>query len=1145
MTHFTRFHAYMALFVVIVTFSVTVRAQQSANPDYFRGGEVDIISSSHQDIGWMDTPEKCIESRDLKVITPALERLKENPEFRFVMEDMLSLMEYLGRHPERKEEIRRLTAAGRFEWGATYNQPYESMYDGEALIRQTYLGRKWLKKNLPGCDSRTAWSPDVPGRAMQMPQILAKAGIRYLHMSRHEKGFYRWLSPDGTGVLAFSPGHYHWSGEIFRESMAQADHTTIVEKTRGFEAIAQSLSERLKADEKYYKEHGIGPRYGLIYSTDFSGPANLDELFKDWNGAVDRGNYGPDRKPFTMPKLQYATGESFLKAVSEGNPKFDTITGERPDVWLYIHGPTHHRAISAGRDAARLLTAAEEFSTIEALLSGGFGAYPADELTGAWSEAIYPDHGWGGYNGHITDRIFRDKMESGRDRARKVLDSALVSIAGRVAVKDVGIPVVVFNDLSWKRTDPVVCTVNVYGRENTMFRLVDALGRDISYQVIPGSDGGRPGDEELRIVFVAADVPSIGYKTYYLLMGESPRVTGSPVTDKNGVVENDYYRIEFAPGGIRQIFDRELNKPVLKTDKFLGAELFTMQSVGNGAGEFAEVQQPTMDGFEKLSDYKPSWMCTENGPVRSVYETARKINHCTVRERVIVYHTVKRIDCEFDLLGWDGTNSREFRLAFPLDMTGGKVAYEVPMGVVEVGKSEIAGAAGERYVQKCSEVRPREVQDWFGASDGKTGITISSSVAVFDWADPTEAAVSYPVLQPVLLASRRSCHGEGNWYLQAGDHSYRFSIYSHGGDWHNGYKLGKQSNRPLRVVSSPVTAARPSLPEEMSFCTVGPGDVIVSTVKKCEDDDTVIVRCYEVGGNDTQAAIEWFTPVVKAELTNIIEEEGVPVESTAGKIPVKMGHHAIETVKLNPQAWAYTPGDIMPPSPPVFTPSGGIYRESSLKVSLTAQPVGAEIRYTVDGTEPDERSTLYAAPLVLKGNTRIQARAFVPGRSASRASDADFRVGMSPAVKVSSVVNGLDYEYFEGSWSMMPDFSALKALKKGTAQHFGLEPADPGDNYGLRFSGYIDVPEDGIYTFYTTSDDGSRLLIDNQVLVDNDGLHWPITKEGAIALKKGRHMIVVLYFQGGGNKSFEVGYEGPGVKRQIIPDSVLFRKKTD
>ena len=154
-----------------------------------------IISSSHQDIAWMDSPEKCIVFRDTNCITPALAMMAKDPAYSFTMENMLNLAEYLERHPERAEEVGRLTREGRMEWGATFNQPYESLLTGEYLIREAYFGRLWLKKNFPGADARVYFNPDVPGRAAQMPQILAKAGIPYMVMSRYHEGFYRWASP--------------------------------------------------------------------------------------------------------------------------------------------------------------------------------------------------------------------------------------------------------------------------------------------------------------------------------------------------------------------------------------------------------------------------------------------------------------------------------------------------------------------------------------------------------------------------------------------------------------------------------------------------------------------------------------------------------------------------------------------------------------------------------------------------------------------------------------------------------------------------------------------------------------------------------------------------------------------------------------
>jgi alpha-mannosidase len=195
-------------------------------------------------------------------------------------------------------------------------------------------------------------------------------------------------------------------------------------------------------------------------------------------------------------------------------------------------------------------------------------------------------------------------------------------------------------------------------------------------------------------------------------------------------------------------------------------------------------------------------------------------------------------------------------------------------------------------------VHPREVQDWFSASDGKTGITISSDVAVFDWIDPTTNPAGNPVLQPVLLASRKSCHSEGNYYLQPGDHHYSFSLYPHKGDWKNGYRMGTQSNQPLRTVTVKPYLTGGTMPESLSFISVENDNIIISTVKKCDDEDNVIIRFYETEGRDVMTKINLFIPFRKAQLTNMIEEEGKDIEGSGKSLGIKTGHHSIETLKL-------------------------------------------------------------------------------------------------------------------------------------------------------------------------------------------------------------------------------------------------------
>ena len=844
-------------------------------------GALSIISSSHQDIAWMDSPEKCVEFRDKNVISPALALLAKDPGYAFTMENMLNLMEYIGRHPDWRDDIARFTREGRMEWGATFNQPYESLLSGEQLIRETYFGRRWIKKNFPGSDARVYFNPDVPGRSMQMPQILAKAGIPYMVMSRYHEGYYRWASPDGTSVLAYSPGHYGNAAAYLNAAPAEG---------------AKAIAEKVAKWKDYHASRGLPPQFPLLNSVDFSQPTDFGPLIKLWNGTPP----GAAGVPLTM---RYSSARRFFEALDVKTARLETITGERPNLWLYIHGPTHHWAISAQREAGRLLPAAETFNTIRALLDGSFDNYPAARFQTAWMAAIFPDHGWGGKEGQITDRLFRKKYEFARDEGREILSSALTAIAGRVKTQaGKGTPIIVFNALAWVRTDPVVCEVTA---GNAPFCIVDGSGKDVAYQILPASES-QPA-EAVRVEFVASDVPGLGYKTFYIVAGGREVDKAAPTHPL--VIENSFYRIELAPGGVKSIFDKELGREILNSGKFLGFEVFTMRSVGNGAGEFGRVQQPTMEGFDRLGLHGTAWKysAAESGSMRTVYTMEQPLKNCTVREKLVIRNDIKRIGCEVDILRWDGDPYREFRIAVPVGTDGGPVAYEVPLGVVEVGKSEIAGTGGPAYGnlvydELCSDIRPREVQNFISAGDDAFGVTLSTSVAVCDFKDPTDSPVPYPVLQPILLASRRSCHGEGNWYLQEGDHHYSFSLTSHGPGWRSGYEQGIQPNNPLIVLVNPAAGAGASLPESMSFLSLSAPNVLVCTLKKAEDDDSIILRVYDIEGKDSEARLNLFVPVKAAETVNIIEEEGTALKPAKDGLSLKIGHHAIETFRLVPEA---------------------------------------------------------------------------------------------------------------------------------------------------------------------------------------------------------------------------------------------------
>ena len=128
----------------------------------------------------------------------------------------------------------------------------------------------------------------------------------------------------------------------------------------------------------------------------------------------------------------------------------------------------------------------------------------------------------------------------------------------------------------------------------------------------------------------------------------------------------------------------------------------------------------------------------------------------------------------------------------------------------------------------------------------------------------------------------------------------------------------------------------------------------------------------------------------------------------------------------------------------------------------------------------------------------------------------------------------LAYRYYEGDWSEIPDFDKLTPVASGVAERFDVGVAKQHSNYAIRFEGTLEVDRPGGYTFHLASDDGSRITVDGKLVVNNDGIHPNAKKSGRTRLDRGRHKVVVDFFQGGGEEELEVDYEGPGVSRRPL-----------
>lgn len=829
---------------------------------YFKGGEIHIIQSSHQDIAWMDTPDYCRRERIEDIIIPALKSMEEDPDLTFEMEQVLNLMEFLEAYPEKKDEVIRRYKEKRFFWGATFNQPYEGLASGEQLVRQTYFGRKWIKENLPGCDDVTAVNADVPGRALQMPQILAKSGVKNLMISRFGEGYCDWNSPDGSGVFVYSPGDYGWATLFWK--FFDDDTFTAFKKLR----------KRLARWDTYYETYNLPPVYAVLMSCDATKPRSYSAIINEWNNIADMAEV-------PLPRLKYSSTEIFMAALRTPDARPEQICGERPDLWVYIHGPAHYDQTLDKRRASVVLPAAEFFSALNH--TAGEGTYPAAKLDRAWMASIYPDHGLGGKNGEITDRIFGDSLAVGRQLGEEVIDAQLKVLSEKVAGKKGSY--ILFNDLPFARKSPVKLP-----SKGKAVVVKDSDGKVVEHQV--------KGDS---VEFIA-EVPSMGYAAYSVTPSRK-KAKAQPECLSSNYYENKYYDIAFGDGGIIKLYDKELKCDIAETEKFALGDVYDCEYTGNGAGEFNRITDITPGSGRSLGSYRVNWVKTAEGPICAVFENKVATPNATVVQKITVYNTVKKIDFDVDLLNFDGTHNRQWRILFPLKMmnSASEVHYETPMAVSKVGQSELdripmGWAWLGSYVFHPADSHPREILNFISASGNGFGLTMSSCVAAADWIDPSREVDHYPVLQGILLSSHKSCHGEGNWYHQTGSHHYHFSISTHAEGWKNGYARALEENHPLYVCE--MTRSAGNAPAVQSFMTISDPMVWISTMKKADADDAIILRLVEMEGQDKDITVTLPFEAEKVTLCNMIEEEQATLETSGKTLKLHLGHNAIETFKL-------------------------------------------------------------------------------------------------------------------------------------------------------------------------------------------------------------------------------------------------------
>lgn len=221
---------------------------------------------------------------------------------------------------------------------------------------------------------------------------------------------------------------------------------------------------------------------------------------------------------------------------------------------------------------------------------------------------------------------------------------------------------------------------------------------------------------------------------------------------------------------------------------------------------------------------------------------------------------------------------------------------------------------------------------------------------------------------------------------------------------------------------------------------------------------------------------------------------------------------------------------------PVIEAESQIFTDQ-LRVDFKTDIPGAVVRVTTDGSEPDGRSAI-AGFMVLKNSCTVKARCFIGSRPISASASARFsKQPPAPGLELVTAAPGLNYAVYEGKWDKLPDFTRLRPVKTGVCPQVSLMERKETEEYGYTFDAWLDVPETGIYQFFLSSDDGSRLIIGGMTL-DNDGLHGMKERTAELALGKGLHRVHIEFFENSGGDELELKWKRPGMRSaENIPPS--------
>ncbi len=864
------------LVIFVIAFPAGLFSQQAPRSDALI--EVYFTPFSHLDFFWGGTREECL-ARGNGIIAQAIRLAKKSGEFRFLLEDNVFVANYVDVHrgTQELEEFKRLVKEGRIEIAPKWAAIFQGLPDGEVHARNMTLGKRYARTVL-GVDPQVAHLGDLPDYTPQFPQILSQTGVPFMVMTRMgptDKSLFRWKGLDGSRVLVWNTlKGYGWG--TFLTSRQTADPEKV---------------ERMKKDLNDVRATTEGPIL-MNWGTDLWSPP--DDLVE----AVSRANQAG------VARFILATPIDFFRKVA-GNHTIPETFGEINTSWPNIVSSLPHLWPNIV-PATNTLLAAEKFASFNYAL--GFADYPQSEFDFLWKKLIESmDHNHDGQGGTIGDDRKQGYSRLSLLRGGEILRDMLRNIAERVQIPvPKSFPIVVFNPLGWNREDVVQAHVTLFGDVSPAdiaeykkgLRLVDESGKSIPFRVQQYSENIS---RALEIIFIAKDVPSLGYRTYYLVASDQSETLANAAQiqldrDKDlkdyrralgsDVLENETLRVtvDKATGRVA-VFDKTLGRDVCRDMEIVAVE--------ERGGNYIGIEPLSGRTIPNIMD---SIELEENNPIRAVVRLSGRIADIPIVQRLMLYRGLNRVEIE-NTIEWRGPRFVRLQQLFPLQQQGTAVHYGVPFGANSAGN--IMPNSGPRAVD---EIKPdswrqvRHIHDWIHAGSAEWGLTIAADHQLMKIEDGLIRAEMLRGPRYTSVKVVRDQQVTSMQYPPAGTYVFRYSISAARGDWKAGkpYRIGMDLNNPLLPVSVVDRISSKPLPPSQSLASVDSPGLIISAIKKSDLDSSTLLRVYEIEGSPAETGINFLGQQRAFCEVNLLEEDAGP----AGQRLLKAGPFAIRTVRI-------------------------------------------------------------------------------------------------------------------------------------------------------------------------------------------------------------------------------------------------------